>query len=237
VTDDRTTHRVLAGDSRAQVLDLVRDAGRPMSVAEVAESIGLHVNTVRGHLELLADTGFLERTAEHRNAPGRPRIFYRVTARPVPDDASASAAANYRILARVLVEQIVARAADAREAHEIAARAGRTWASATDELGDRREVVDEAEAYEVLVALMRDLGFDPQPQPDKARIALHACPYLDSPKEHLPIVCGVHQGLLEGTLERLGAPLTATGLDVRLNPTRCLVHLQHRPDGEPGRSA
>lgn len=227
--DDRTTHRILAGDSRGQVLEVVKAAGRPMSVAEVAERVGLHVNTVRGHLELLADTGFLQRTTEHRNAPGRPRILYSGTARPVPDEGSATAAANYRILARVLVEQIAARARDAREAHEIARRAGETWASATTELTGHARVIDERQAYDVLVAMMRDLGFDPRPEPGKNRVVLHACPYLDSPREQLPVVCGVHQGLLEGTLDRLGAPLAAVGLDVRLNPTRCVVHLQPRP--------
>ncbi|MEZ5118184.1 MAG: helix-turn-helix domain-containing protein [Candidatus Nanopelagicales bacterium] len=229
MSSDRDAHRVLAGDSRADVFEVVRAADRPMSVAEVAEAVGLHVNTVRGHLDLLADTGFLNRTTEHRNSPGRPRILYAATARPVPDEQSAVAAANYRILARVLVQQIAARAGSAREAHEIARVAGRTWAAATQDLAEEHPVTTLAEAYEALVTLMQDLGFDPRPDPARSRIALHACPYLDgSPARDLPVVCGVHQGLLEGTLERLGAPIAAVGLDVRLSPTRCQVSLLAR---------
>ena len=183
-----------------------------------------------GHAEVTLPPDRSHVATEQRNAPGRPRILYAVTARPVPDDESATAAANYRILARVLIEQIAARSRSAREAHEIARRAGETWAAATGELTGSRTVGDEEQAYEVLVAMMRDLGFDPRPEPDKHRIVLHACPYLDSPRDQLPVICGVHQGLLEGTLHQLEAPVAAAGLDVRLNPTRCVVHLQQRPE-------
>lgn len=228
-----STHRILAADGRAHVLEVVREAAGPVGVAEVAERVGLHVNTVRGHLELLADTGFVTRQTERRTTPGRPRVLYSTTGRPVPDDSTARDAANYRILARVLVEQIKAHARDGQDAREIARRAGETWAAATADLVPQGRVADVDGAYRVLVGMLEDLGFDPHPEPAHDRVVLHACPYLDSPRSDLPVVCGVHQGLIQGTLTRLSAPLAAAGLDVRPSPTRCVVRLERLADGSP----
>jgi predicted ArsR family transcriptional regulator len=40
----------------------------------VAEVVGLHQNTVRGHLDVLVDAGYAVRRAEAPRGPGRPRI-------------------------------------------------------------------------------------------------------------------------------------------------------------------
>lgn len=231
-----STHRILAADGRAHVLQVVRESDHPVGVADVADAVGLHVNTVRGHLELLADTGFVTRQTERRTTPGRPRVLYTATGRPVPDDTTARNAANYRILARVLVEQIKSHARDGRDAREIARRAGETWAAASPDLVPRDRVTDVDDAYRVLVDMLEELGFEPKAEPAHDRVVLHACPYLDGPRADLPVVCGVHQGLIQGTLERLSAPLAAAGLDVRPSPTRCVVRLEPHPEGGDGTS-
>lgn len=195
-----------------------------MSVAEVAQAHGRHVNTVRAHLDVLADTGYARRTIERRPTAGRPRVLYEATGRPSPEHESPTVAANYRILARVLVEQIASRSAP--EAYqEIGRQAGRTWALATEEMLPLPPVRDDAEAYQRVDELMADLGFDPLSEPELDRMTLRACPYLGGPTEHLPIVCGVHHGLLEGTLARMGASFVPVSLDVSIDPVRCVVHM------------
>ena len=70
----------LLGRSRADVLDLLRAAGGPLGVRDVAQRTGLHPNTARFHLEALTETGLAVRETEDREAPGRPRIGYRAAA-------------------------------------------------------------------------------------------------------------------------------------------------------------
>jgi predicted ArsR family transcriptional regulator len=65
---------------RQQVLGVIREASAPLSVAEVAERVRLHINTVRGHLELLTHLGVVTRQTEHRGGTGS--SSYSLPARP-----------------------------------------------------------------------------------------------------------------------------------------------------------
>ncbi len=224
---DAQARRVLAGDSRSRVLEILREAGRPMSVAALAEQRGLHVNTVRAHLDLLTDTGFVRRISEHRTSPGRPRVLYEATARSLPSSSSATVATNYRILAEVLVHQIASSVDDSDELLAVARRAGRTWAAAVPDLVGSARPVDDGSTQDALVAMMSDLGFEPKPDQDGPGVRMLACPYVEGWPDLLPVVCGVHQGLIEGSLERLGVSNQRVELDVALDPVRCHVRL-HR---------
>ena len=56
---DTSGHRALAEPSRARILETLAAAGEPLDAAELAERVGLHPNTVRWHLGVLADAGFV----------------------------------------------------------------------------------------------------------------------------------------------------------------------------------
>src|SRR5918998_1164960 len=60
-------------------LELARSAS-PRSTADIAETLGLHPNTVRPHLERMRDVGLLEVEAEGRGSVGRPQHRYTLTA-------------------------------------------------------------------------------------------------------------------------------------------------------------
>ena len=74
--DRHRVHRVLASESRSTLLELLRSSGRPMSVTEAAEAVGLHPSTTRLHLDLLVSAGLVDRAAERRPTAGRPAIRY-----------------------------------------------------------------------------------------------------------------------------------------------------------------
>jgi DNA-binding IclR family transcriptional regulator len=59
-------HQVLASASRMGVLDLLRLRAQPLGVGEVAQHVGLHLNTVRSHLDLLVDSGYAIRRVSRR---------------------------------------------------------------------------------------------------------------------------------------------------------------------------
>jgi predicted ArsR family transcriptional regulator len=97
---------VLASASRTAVLQVLRDAGGPLGVVDVAELVGLHQNTVRGHLDVLVDAGYAVRRSQAPSGPGRPRTAYEAT--NAPEDGS-----NYKLIAEVLAEYVARTAADA----------------------------------------------------------------------------------------------------------------------------
>lgn len=221
------------GGSRAAVLATLRRTGRPMSVAEMAEAQCLHVNTVRAYLDALVDNGFATRVPQRRATPGRPRMLYEATKRVSPDEPHPTVTSNYRVLAEVLVEQIASRSPH-EDYREIGREAGRTWALATHDALPAGDAADEADAYARITRLMADLGFAPAPDPAAGRVVLHDCPFLDGPTEHLQIVCGVHHGLIEGTLARMHAPIRPDSLDVVLEPVRCVLHMKRIDEDTSG---
>src|SRR5207247_7545080 len=68
------------GQSRAHVLDLLRAAGSPAGVRDIADQAGLHPNTARFHLDALVDAGLAARAPKERTTPGRPSVAYRAVA-------------------------------------------------------------------------------------------------------------------------------------------------------------
>ena len=92
----------------------------------IAEQVGLHVNTVRGHLELLVHLGVVSRETEHRGGRGRPRVLYELAPEePRQQDA-------YKTLAAALANELsIIGGTDQRTADE----AGLLWAQALVEEG------------------------------------------------------------------------------------------------------
>jgi predicted ArsR family transcriptional regulator len=68
------------GESRARVLDVLRSAGGPVGVQQVAEQTGLHPNTARFHFDALVDAGLVTREPQQRATPGRPSLAYQAIA-------------------------------------------------------------------------------------------------------------------------------------------------------------
>ena len=62
------------------MLDLLRAAGSPVGVREIADQTGLHPNTARFHLDALVDAGLATRASKERTTPGRPSMAYQAVA-------------------------------------------------------------------------------------------------------------------------------------------------------------
>lgn len=212
------------GRSRARVLAALRDAGEPLGVGAVAERVGLHANTARFHLDALVDAGLVDRAAEGREQPGRPRVLY--TARPGGTQAGQR---NYRFLAEILAGYVAAESARPAEAGE---RAGHAWGR---HLADRPPPLHRTApgaAVDQLVGVLDDVGFAPQAVtsgPDR-RILLHHCPFRELAEKHPDLVCSVHLGLMRGVLTELDTPVGVERLDPFVTPQVCVTHLSAGPD-------
>jgi predicted ArsR family transcriptional regulator len=200
---------------RQAVLQVIRDTERPLAVAEVAERVGLHVNTVRGHLELLVHLGVVTRETEHRGGRGRPRVLYQLAAEePRQQDA-------YKTLAAALANELtILGGTDQRTADE----AGLLWAQALVEEGRLRPTASSEEAVNQVTTLFSELGFDATTEPLADRIYLRACPY-SAIREAFPGVCEIHLGLMRGSLAVTGSGLAVHGFDIDAKPGLCVAHL------------
>src|SRR5215211_3422939 len=76
----RDVLRVLGDNTRYAIyLELAR-AARPLVTAEIAETLGLHPNTVRPHLDRMREVGLLDVVTDAQGAVGRPQHRYSLAA-------------------------------------------------------------------------------------------------------------------------------------------------------------
>jgi len=203
---------------REQVLQLLRDAAAPMAIAEIAEQLGIHVNTARFHLESLLSNGQAERTTTDSGRPGRPPQLFQAVRR-----MDATGTRHFRVLAEVLAGAI---GTDADPGGRVL-QAGRLWgrhqASTTAET---REEAEPAEPVARLVRLLDDLGFAPERHHNDApRLGLRQCPFLELAISRPEVVCPAHLGLMQGAMQAWGSPITVERLDPFVEPDLCLAHL------------
>lgn len=174
-------------------LELARSP-RPLATAEVADSLGLHVNTVRPHLERMRDVGLLAVTTEARRGVGRPQHLYQLTT-----DAPSLGLEppTFPLLASLLLRLVEVSGVGAGDAVEVGREHGAVVA------GTARP---GAPALDVLVAEQAELGFDPVcvPTEQGATIAFGHCPYGELARSHSEVICSLHCGLVEGLVDGLG---------------------------------
>lgn len=221
--------RLPDGETRARILRMVREGEEPVSVQQLASALGIHPNTARFHLDALVRQGALERDpdAARARSVGRPALRYR---RPRRMSAGAGRA-DYRLLATVLVGHLAAGERDpAAAALEIGRANGALLLAEADPPATRRSGVER------MVGALERLGFQPEPAApgaDEARveeIRLRHCPFLDLADAHAEVTCPLHLGLLQGALDAIDSPVTATGIEPFAQPDLCVVRLGPRSE-------
>lgn len=216
-------HRALASPVRSRLLALLRDSERPQDVHALADRLGLHANTVRAHLVVLAEAGLVSAQPEPRDRPGRPRLAYRATdANEVEHEPSG----GYRLLAEILASYLAAAAPDPGG---VAEQAGTAWGRYLVERPAPFQAVEPRAAVERIVAMLAELGFAPElddTDPTAPRVLLRRCPFLDVAKDHQEVVCSIHLGLMRGALDELGVDVAARDLLPFVEPGLCVSHLE-----------
>lgn len=208
---------------RERVLHLLRKYDGAMDAAEIATQIGLHVTTVRFHLDALCDEGAVVRTRLPRSGAGRPRTGY----------VAVEERLDYRVLAEVLAMEL-GRTQETRR--ERAERAGRRWANQmaavfTADAGTARNGADHAVDRLAVAAskVFARMGFAPElltPKRSRAKrervIMLHACPIRELARSHPEVGCGLHRGVLAGLVRDTGM---SAELEPFVEPELCLARL------------
>lgn len=202
-------------------------SARGLTAAQLAGRLNLHVTTVRFHLQQLVGAGLVRQT-DLRSGVGRPRRHYLLH----PGDVAAAATerpSSYRALAGIL--------AGALDQPQLSAEdAGRRWmAERLPELAPDVSVEPARTPGRWLakvgavVDLLGEWGYRPEVTTrdggQVAEIALGTCPLRELAMDQPAVTCGVHRGMLRGTLGALGEPGVEVELIPFATPTTCLVRL------------
>jgi predicted ArsR family transcriptional regulator len=190
-------------------LELARSA-KPLATADIADSLDLHPNTVRPHLERMREVGLLEVSAEVRTAVGRPQNLYALS------DGAPSLGLEpptFPMLARMLVRLAEAAGATPEDAADVGREQGQL---------DAVPYAKAASCLEALVERLDGLGFDPavdgSDEGETAVIAFAHCPFRELAEAHPDLVCSLHRGMVEGFVEAMG--------DAEVEEFHPLVHRQ-----------
>lgn len=210
---DASAPNVLSG-SRRVILEALRSAETPQTVEDLAEQTGLHPNTARHHLDVLAAADLVERALAAPTGRGRPKILYSV---------SATALAPYAELSEFLQ-----RALDGRDEDTVAIEAARRWLASVPQAGP---AADADGAVAAAVESLRAVGFDAQSDAIGDTIVVSQCPYASLIADH-PMICTVHAELVAGVLRTTKQDVTLEGFDVWVRPGVCRARLS-RPDTSP----
>jgi predicted ArsR family transcriptional regulator len=195
---------------RDEVLTVLRERGEAMSITEIADVLGTHVNTVRFHLDKLLGTGQVELVAPERRGPGRPpQRFVAVRA------MDPTGPRHYGMLAEVLAAGLASEADPSRRAAE----AGRAWGRGVE--------TGTGEPIGLLVQVLDDLDFAPQllDGEELPVVGLRHCPFLELVHSRADVVCPVHLGVMQGVLVALDADVTVERLEAFAEPDLCTAHL------------
>jgi predicted ArsR family transcriptional regulator len=174
-------------------LELAR-ASAPLATSQIAETLDLHPNTVRPHLERMREVGLLEVVTDARGAVGRPQHRYSLA----PDaPALGFEPPAFPVLARMLLRMAAAAGLPAADAVDAGREQGVLAAG---------QAPDSVPCEEALLAELATLGFDPASVADDhgVTIAFTHCPFRELAEANPELVCGLHRGLVEGFVAARG---------------------------------
>ena len=209
------------GGRRARVAALLHEAKHPLSVEDVAGLAGVHINTARFHLEALVEAGEATREPEPRGKPGRRRVLY-TGALPVHESAQ-----SYRLLANMLASVI---ATNCDDPSEIVYRAGQEWGRFLTSRPTPLEAVDEETVGARILDKLDQMWFAVEHSGRaESKLLLHNCPFIDVAQQTPNVICQLHAGMLNGSLEQLRSKQRVVELHPQVQPHLCWAVLRFAP--------
>ncbi|SPM37319.1 Predicted transcriptional regulator, ArsR family, partial [Mycobacterium rhizamassiliense] len=220
VTSEVSSSGETAG-RRREVLRVLRASVDPMTIAAIADVLGVHPNTVRFHLDSLVGDGQVEQVESGRKGPGRPPLLFGAVRQ-----MDRGGARRYRLLAEILVQAFAAE----KDPRAKALAAGRAWGRTLDPRPkpSPRDAANPDKVIGRLVDVLDELGFAPERRrfDGQQQIGLRHCPFLELAENRTSVVCPIHLGLMQGALETWDAPVAVDRLDAFAEPDLCLTHLK-----------
>lgn len=201
-----------------------------LTASALAQRLNLHVTTIRFHVDQLIAAGLVD-GHDDRSGVGRPRRHYTVSpgqlAEVNPPDV-------YKLLAHVLAEAMAS--GDSPTAEE----AGRRWvlrhADENRELAGTHDPAQTPGAWlgklGILVDVLDQWGYAPEISTTNsghtAEVALRHCPMRELAASNPAVACGIHRGIIQGTLEAIGESDSEVSLVPFVEPSLCVARITTR---------
>jgi len=194
-TDSRLDVLKALGDNTryAIYLELARSPA-PRSTADIADVLDLHVNTVRPHLDRMREVGLLDLRVGSSGGVGRPQHLYSLA---VDAPSLGLEPPAFPRLAEMLLRMASSAGIEGHDAAEAGREQGRLDADA---------FAPGTPCLEALMAQLAEMGFDPEVEGDAAGVTVGFthCPFRELAEANPDLVCGLHRGMVEGLVDRLG---------------------------------
>lgn len=233
------------------------DGTRPrgLSAQQLADVVGLHLTTVRFHLDQLVSAGLLTTVQAPPAGAGRPRKLYAVPGLRLSAPSDPEALQAYEALTEIVgsvtpaevvgdqggvPDHLVIQSGEAGPLDQTPAvleQSGRQWARdhvarLATRVGERTPATTPG-AWLGKVGAVIDLlvGWGHAPAVRTAAgarevdIVLRDCPFLALARDSPQMVCGVHRGLLRGALDALGEESAELDLQPLVDQRTCRAHL------------
>ncbi|CAN7295961.1 helix-turn-helix transcriptional regulator [Knoellia sp. LjRoot47] len=196
-----------------------------LTAAELADRLDVHVTTIRFHLDRLEEAGLVGGHVVRTGGRGRPHHRFVLRGR-VPE-------APFEVLASVLTSIL----STARAQQVTPQQAGAQWALARAQERTLPPTPDGDERFSEVGRHVGDLlgewGYTPQTDIDAdaltLTLTLRRCPFLELAQAHPDVVCGIHRGLLQGTLQAVGETGSRVTLEPLVTPDTCVARLRLAP--------
>lgn len=189
-----------------EVLNVLQSFPEGARAIEVADRLGMHVNTARGHLDELVSKDAVRVVTAPASGRGRPSLIFRVR---IPDNREV--ANEYVTLIELLISILSDKETMSPEDTEKARQIGRHWARQMKMDGRAFDSVDDT--VHVLYQKLREMGFDPDIRSEApahgdddnsdggAVLSLNACPFVtEQGKRPSPFLCAIHEGFMREAL-------------------------------------
>ena len=238
VIDGIERAHLFVGHRRPKVLG---PSGEPITPTGVGHHVG---EAEPGRLvDQLVDVGLVSGHDE-RGQVGRPKRCYAASPGPMPELARTE---SFSKLAAVLAEALVDGTVQTAE------EAGRRWLKTNADAildGPQAPTAQNRSQWFAKIGLLLDVlddwGYAPELATTNAghtaELHLHHCPLRELVDTNPDVACGVHRGIIQGTLEAIGEGEAEVKLIPFTSPDVCLArittrhNLAHRPPATKGQS-
>lgn len=206
-----------------EVLKALQSYPEGAKAADVATKLGMHVNTVRGHLDELVLRKAVRVVTAPAKGRGRPSLIFQVR---IPDNKSIAEeyVSLIGIMAEILADKDELEDWESEKAHTI----GRNWAKSMRAQG--ADLSTPEEARNILFRKLRDMGFDPVTRKDDestiTKVDLNACPFVASGVRPSPFLCAIHDGFLSHLTDNESSGKLSLTLHPMMGNGACHVTLQ-----------
>lgn len=227
----------LRSPARRRVADALAEVDEGLDAHQIAKVVDLHVTTVRWHLERLEAAGHVQSRAERAGNAGRPRKVYTlVTVLDKPD--AERDRRSLELLSGLLTQMVSGSNTRAISAEEAGERWAQQHANSSSSGDPARTPGEWISKIGGLTDVLNEWGYTPAISTNgdgqRADIRLAHCPFRELARENPAVVCGIHRGLIRGTMRKLGENDTEVELLPFAEGDVCIAHLtNHASSTEP----